>query len=479
MNNSRFIADVTIPDDSRIQPGESFVKTWRVQNSGDTTWGAGYHLVFLRGTAMTTTTKQPLPPVVPGQQVDVSLVLTAPATAGTHFGDWRLQDPQGNFFGQLVFLRIIVPPATRQEPPPTDSGVTNGRFHSHINVLPGTSFRAGATFTKTWRVENNGTRTWETGYKLVEQGGVSMSSNRELPLPPLFPGHQADLAVTLTAPTTPGNYTTRWQMRTTAGQTFGDPLLVEIVVVAAAIRPFDPPAWRETIWAITSIFESGRPAGNPAAYQTADSGIISYGKHQATLAAGSLNRVVQAYFRRSSSPTSQALQQEYAARIAQKDATLRQDARLRDLLVQAASEPAMSEAQDEVFEQNFYQPAITQAQNYRLQTTLGLACLYDTQVQGGLSILLPRVTAVLGGKIGDNGTAGSIDEVIWIRTFLQLREERLLKLADQAAARGDQINAKALRISTFRVTEYRKLLDAGNLYLEGELTVRGQRTRGL
>ena len=39
----------------------------------------------------------------------------------------------------------------------------------------------------------------------------------------------------------------------------------------------DSRAWRQTIWAITSVFESGKPEGDPAAYQTLDAGIISYG----------------------------------------------------------------------------------------------------------------------------------------------------------------------------------------------------------
>lgn len=482
MNSSRYITDVTIPDDSPIVSGTQFIKTWRMENNGDTPWGAGYHLVFLRGTAMTPTTKQPVPSAAPGQQVDISIALTAPGQPGTYFGDWKLQDPQGNLFGQGVFLRIIVPqPETPPRDAPPDTGVVSVRVVSDVTVPPGTTVAPGATFVKTWRVENNGTKTWEAGFVLSERSGTFMAAKRDHPIPPLKPGQQAELSVTLTAPTQPGSYSTRWRLRTDKNSGFGDRLVVEINVVeeVAQNRPFDPPAWREAIWSITSIFESGRPGGNPAAYQTYDSGIISYGKHQATLASGSLGRVLQAYFRRSSSPTSLVLQQEYAARVAQKDAALREDGRFKELLLQAATEQAMNEAQDEIFEQNFYQPAINQARQYNVVTPLGLACLYDTQIQGGLSILLPRVTEALGGKIGGTGTTGIIDEPTWIRTFLRLREERLLRLAEQSEARGDQTNARALRTSTFRVTELRKLLDANNLYLTGELLVRGQRTRGI
>lgn len=372
-DNGRYIADVTIPDDVQIEPGKPFVKTWRVQNNGSTAWGPGYELVFVNGNAMGSPTAVPLPAAAPGQQVDVSINQTAPATAGKHFGDWRLRNAQGQFFGELVYLRILVPyNAKVEEKPP----------------------------------------------KIEE---------KPAPPPALFEGE------------------------------------------------FEPAKWRQTIWAITSIFESGSPEGNPAAYQTYDAGVISFGKHQATLASGTLNRVLQAYLSRSSSGTAQALRNEYAARVAQMDASLRHDGRIKQLLLEAAQEPAMSEAQDTVFEESFYKPAVTAAREYNVRSPLGLAALYDTNIQGGLHIVLPRVTERLGGKIGEKG----ITEPQWIGAFLDLREERLNRLADQYIAKGDKGTGNALRTSTFRVQEYRKLLQAGNLKLEGTLNVRGRQVAGI
>jgi chitosanase len=135
----------------------------------------------------------------------------------------------------------------------------------------------------------------------------------------------------------------------------------------------------------------------------------------------------------------------------------------------------MSEAQDDVFDKSFYQPAIAAAQEYNVGSPLGLAALYDTQIQGGLYIVLPRVTERLGGKIGQNG----ITETQWIAAFLDLREERLYRLADQFDAKGDAGTANALRISTYRVKEHRKLLQAGNLQLKDPLNIRGQQVSGI
>lgn len=364
-DNGRYLADVTIPDDTSIEPGTEFVKTWRMENNGTTTWGDGYHFVFVNGDPMGSPAEVPLPAASPGQQVDISINQVAPLNAGKAFGDWRLRNAQGQFFGELVYLRILVPTSAKAQDKP----------------LPSVEI------------------TWE----------------------------------------------------------------------------FDPAKWRDTIWAITSIFESGSPEGNPAAYQTYDAGVISYGKHQATLASGTLNRVMQFFYQRSDSDASKALQKEYAGRIANMDHSLRNDGRIKQLLLQAATEPAMSAAQDLVFEQSFYQPAINAAKEYNVGSPLGLAALYDTQIQGGLYIVLPRVTERLGGKIGETG----ITETEWIAAYLDLREERLYRLANQFEAKGDAGTANALRISTFRVKEHRKLLQAGNLELKGPLNIRGQQIEGI
>lgn len=111
ISNSRFVADVSIPDDSVIAAGAPITKTWRVKNTGTRAWGPGFTLRFTGGTAMTAVTTQPLPATQPGQEVDISLDLAAPAVAGSYYGDWRMFDDQGEPFGQTVFLRIIVPAA--------------------------------------------------------------------------------------------------------------------------------------------------------------------------------------------------------------------------------------------------------------------------------------------------------------------------------------------------------------------------------
>lgn len=357
----------------------------------------------------------------------------------------------------------------------------NSRYLADVTIPDGSVMTAGETFVKTWRVENTGGRAWSDGYRLVFVDGEAMTEQPSKPLPLAAPGQQVDVSLSLAVPNVPGYTIGRWRMQDEEGRSFGDLLFLEINVVpqVAAAWPFDAAAWRDTIWAITSVFESGRPQGDPAAYQTFDAGIISYGKHQATLGSGTLGQVLHAYWRRSDSPASQALRQEYAARLERQEVALRNDTRLRALLQQAAAEPEMVEAQDEVFDQRFYQPAVVQAQRHNVTSPLGLTCLYDTNIQGGLFLLLPVVVEKVGGIVAETGSGGRIDEAAWLGAFLDEREARLLRLAEQSEAAGNRLNAEALRISTFRVAELRKLLEGGNLGLQGQLTVQGQRIPGI
>lgn len=122
-NQLVFVADVTIPDYTRLKPGQSFTKIWRVKNSGETTWGEGYKLVFVPnlekgGKAMSERVSFALaevaskPTVAPGETVEIRLPLTAPMQARPKFdfSDWKLQDPSGRVFDDFLYVIIVVDP---------------------------------------------------------------------------------------------------------------------------------------------------------------------------------------------------------------------------------------------------------------------------------------------------------------------------------------------------------------------------------
>ena len=95
-----FVKDVTIPDGTQLSAGEVFTKTWRLQNRGTCTWTPDYMLVYTSGDEMGSTTAVRLPGnVAPGQTVDVSVSLTAPAVNGYQRSYWMLRNPSGALFG--------------------------------------------------------------------------------------------------------------------------------------------------------------------------------------------------------------------------------------------------------------------------------------------------------------------------------------------------------------------------------------------
>ena len=99
-DSAEFIADVTVPDGTQYSPGDTFDKTWRLQNNGTSTWTTGYNLVFISGSQMNGPALQPLAAdVPPGETVDLTVALTAPAEPGTHRGFWLMQNALGENFG--------------------------------------------------------------------------------------------------------------------------------------------------------------------------------------------------------------------------------------------------------------------------------------------------------------------------------------------------------------------------------------------
>ena len=104
-----FVADVTIPDDTNMAPGQDFLKTWRVKNTGSCPWGEGYELVYADYANDMDGQPQPLTQVVqPGQEVEISVQFTAPSEIGNYLSAWQMENPAGVTFEEIIFVRIIV-----------------------------------------------------------------------------------------------------------------------------------------------------------------------------------------------------------------------------------------------------------------------------------------------------------------------------------------------------------------------------------
>jgi hypothetical protein len=97
---AQFVSDVSVPDGTSFMTGTSFTKTWRLLNAGNCTWTTAYKLIFESGDPMGAPASVNLPvDVPPGQALDISVNMTAPAAAGHYVGYWKLSNEAGIPFG--------------------------------------------------------------------------------------------------------------------------------------------------------------------------------------------------------------------------------------------------------------------------------------------------------------------------------------------------------------------------------------------
>lgn len=114
-DNALFVDDITIPDYSEVPAGSTFVKTWRFKNLGPCTWTTDYRVVF---SYVTDTGKNGVftPPgpvnfpetVLPGEEVDLSVTITAPTEPEGYGVVFRLQNDKGYNFGPEFWLIFVV-----------------------------------------------------------------------------------------------------------------------------------------------------------------------------------------------------------------------------------------------------------------------------------------------------------------------------------------------------------------------------------
>ena len=104
-----YVADVNVPDNTVMSPGQDFIKTWRVKNNGICEWGAGYVLAYAGYSEQMAGQFVALTDVVQsGEEVEVSVQFKAPAQAGTYLSAWQMRNPAGVTFEEIVFVKIIV-----------------------------------------------------------------------------------------------------------------------------------------------------------------------------------------------------------------------------------------------------------------------------------------------------------------------------------------------------------------------------------
>ncbi|MBI5825349.1 MAG: hypothetical protein HZB18_15075 [Chloroflexi bacterium] len=109
---ARFEEDTTVPDGTSFGPNATFTKTWQIKNIGTCSW-TNYSLVFDSATANSNKMGGPdsaaIPiTVAPQESVKISVNLTAPGTAGSYTGYWKLKNDKGVVFGLCPFGNCLL-----------------------------------------------------------------------------------------------------------------------------------------------------------------------------------------------------------------------------------------------------------------------------------------------------------------------------------------------------------------------------------
>jgi hypothetical protein len=133
-----------------ISPGESFVKTWKLQNTGSCAWDDDFLLTFYSGEDMDGENTVIAEYVASGSTAEVSVTLTAPDDDGTYTGYWILADSSGTAFGSTFYVQIEVSSdLSTSTPTPTSTDITTDTPTSTLTPIPTETLTPAPTSTFT------------------------------------------------------------------------------------------------------------------------------------------------------------------------------------------------------------------------------------------------------------------------------------------------------------------------------------------
>lgn len=225
-------------------------------------------------------------------------------------------------------------------------------------------------------------------------------------------------------------------------------------------KPSAPPPitdlQKKTAQAIVNVFETSRAQGDygKVTLLAGDTGHLTYGRSQTTLASGNLHLLIKAYCEAPGAECADDLLR-FLDRLSNGDFTLDQDMPFRALLKAAGDDPVMHDTQDQFFDRVYWAPALQSARNAKLIGSLGTAVTYDSRIQGSWMLIRDKTNAA-------HGSIGKLGEKKWVARYVDTRREWL--------ATNQNL---LLRKTVYRMESFAKLIAESKWNLELPLTVRG------
>ena len=208
--------------------------------------------------------------------------------------------------------------------------------------------------------------------------------------------------------------------------------------------------------AIVNIFETGSIRGNYAdvTLMRGDTGQLTYGRSQTTLASGNLYLLIQDYTEEKSGAYCAGFT-AYLPQLQACDCALNSDTQFKTLLREAGCDPVMQDVQDQFFDRVYWDPAMRSADAIGAQTALGAAIVYDSTVHGSWAKIRDRVR----GKFGE---LSAIGEDKWMAHYVDERRDWLATAPNPL-----------LHKCVYRMDSFKAIIHAGNWKLSLPLVVRG------
>ena len=213
---------------------------------------------------------------------------------------------------------------------------------------------------------------------------------------------------------------------------------------------------KKTAQAVVNVFETGNPRGlyGSVTLIPGDTGHLTYGRSQTTLASGNLYLLIKAYCAAPGAQFAPLLDPDLP-RLAARDTSLDTDMAFRGLLQAAGDDPVMCDVQDQFFDRVYWIPSVQDATNAAVISALGTNVVYDSHIQGAWTIIRDITNA-------NHGSAAQIGEQAWISAYVSERRDWLANHPNPA-----------LHPTVYRMDAFLQLINNGTWDLPLPLTVRG------
>jgi hypothetical protein len=117
--DAALVAEPETPNGTEVAPGQPFLKTWQVLNSGTCFWEPGTRMRYVDGELTGIVEAVNLPITEPARTANVSIGFIAPDRPGTYASFWQLQMQDGTVIQTVFSVMVVV--TTNPGPTPTSA----------------------------------------------------------------------------------------------------------------------------------------------------------------------------------------------------------------------------------------------------------------------------------------------------------------------------------------------------------------------